>query len=85
MVHPVLLSSYHSSDVIKTLQELNNLGLMGWLHTGKAAGPTHGLRLFMEGQIVKLTTSVGLAGNIHVLTEDANATADSNSSSLVVT
>lgn len=80
-----LLSSYHSSDVIKTLQELHNLGLVGWLHTGKAASPANGLGLFMEGQIVELASGVGLARNILVLSEDANATADSNSGSLVVT
>ena len=39
----------------------------------------------MEGQIVKLTSSVGLALNVLVLREDANTTADSDSGSLVVT
>lgn len=84
-LYPMLLSSYHSSDVIQTLEVLHNLGLMGWLHTGKAASPAHGFGLFMEGQIVKLTSGVGLAFNILFLGEDANATADSDSGSLVVT
>lgn len=82
---PALLSSYHSSDVIQTLQVLHNLGLVGWLHTGKAASPANGLGLFVEGQIVELASGVGLARNILFLREDANATADSNSGSLVVT
>lgn len=81
----MLLSSYHSSNVIITLQVLNNLGLVGWLHTGKAASPTDGLGLFVEGQIVKFTSSVGPATDILVLREDADASADSNGSSLVVT
>lgn len=78
-------SSYHSSDVIITLQVLNDLGLVGWLHTGKAAGPAHGLGLFVEGQVIKLSSSVGLASNILFLGEDANASADSDGGSLVVT
>lgn len=79
------LSSYHSSDVIITLQVLNNLGLVGWLHTGEAASPAHGLGLFVEGQVIKFSSSVGLASNILFLGEDADASADSDSSSLVVT
>lgn len=81
----MLLSSYHSSNVIISLQELHNLGLVGWLHTGKAVSPAHSLGLFTAGQIVKLTSSVGLARNILVLGEDANAAANSNSGSLIVT
>lgn len=81
----VMLRSYHGSNIIVTLQVLHNLGLMGWLHTGKAASPAHGLGLFVEGQIVKLTSGVGPAGNVLLLGEDANATADSDSGSLVVT
>lgn len=81
----MLQSSYHSSNVIITLQELNNLGFVGWLHTGKAASSTDGLSLFMEGQIVKFTSSVGSAANILFLREDADTSADSNGSSLVVT
>lgn len=85
MLHSVLLSSYHSSNVIVTLQELNNLGLVGWLHTGEAASPTHSLGLLVEGQVVKLTSGVGSARNILILREDANTTADGDGSSLVVT
>lgn len=81
----MLLSSYHSSDVIITLQVLNNLGLVGWLHTGKAASPADGLGLFVEGQVIKFSSSVGPASNILILGEDANASADSDGSSLVVT
>lgn len=81
----MLLSSYHSSDVIITLQVLNNLGLVGWLHTGEAASPAHGLGLFVERQVIKFSSSVGLASNILFLGEDADASADSDSSSLVVT
>lgn len=80
----MLLSSYHSSDVIITLQVLNNLGLVGWLNTGEAASPADGLGLFVEGQVIKFSSSVGLASNILVLGEDANASADSDGSSLVV-
>lgn len=75
---------YHSSNVIETLQELHNLRLVRWLHTGKAASPAYSLGLFVGGQIVKLTSSVGPARNILLLSEDANATADGDSSSLVV-
>lgn len=84
-MHPALLGSYHGSDVIITLEELNDLGLVGRLHTGKAASPAHSLGLLVERQIIKLTSGVGPAGDILVLAEDANATADSDSSSLVVT
>lgn len=76
--------SYHSCNVIKTLQELDNLGLVGWLNTGEAACSADGLSLLMEGQIVKLTSSVGLARNILIFREDANTTADGNSCSLVI-
>lgn len=76
---------HHGGNLIMTLQELHNLGLMGWLHTGKAAGSAHGLSLFVAGQIVKLTSCVGLVGHILILREDSNTTADGNSGSLVVT
>lgn len=81
----MLLNSYHGSNLIKTLQELNNFGLVGWLHTGKAASSAHSLSLFVGGEIVKLTSGVSLARNILVLREDANTTADGNGSALVVT
>ncbi|KAJ0060633.1 hypothetical protein NL108_016611 [Boleophthalmus pectinirostris] len=76
--------SYHGSNVIITLQELNNLGLVGRLDTGEATCPADSLRLFMEGQVIKLTSSVGLSRDILILSKDANTTADSNSSSLVI-
>lgn len=81
----MLLNSHHSSNFIKALQELHNLGLVGWLHTGKAASSLHGLGLVVAGQIVKLASGVGFALNILILGEDANAAADSDSGSLVVT
>ncbi len=84
-LYRLLLCSYHGSNIIITLQVLHNLGLVGWLHTGEAASPAHGLRLFVEGQIIKLTSSVGPARDILILTEDANTTADSDGGSLVVT
>lgn len=68
-----------------TLQELHNLGFVGRLDTGKAAGPDHGLGLFMGGQVVKLASGVGFVLNILILFEDANTTADGDSGSLVVT
>lgn len=77
--------SYHGSNVIKTLQELNNLGLVGWLHTGEAASSAHGFRLLVAGQVVKLTSGVGPVGHVLILFEDSNTTANSNSCSLVVT
>lgn len=81
----VSLSSYHSSNVIVALQVLNDLGLVGRLYTGKAASPADGLGLFVEGQIVEFTSGVGPASDVLLLREDANASADSNSGSLVVT
>lgn len=78
------LCAYHGGDVVITLQVLNNLGLVGWLHTGKAASPADGLGLLVEGQVIKFPSGVGLAGNVLVLGEDANASADSDGGSLVV-
>jgi len=80
-----LLSSHHGGDVIVSLQELDNLGFVGWLDTGKAAGPAHSIGLFVQGQVVKLASGVGLVLNILILLEDANTTADGDSGSLVVT
>lgn len=81
MVH----RSYHGCNVIITLQVLNNLRLVGWLNTGKAASSAHSLSLLVEGQIIKLTSGVGPARNILIFREDANTTADGDSCSLVVT
>lgn len=58
---------------------------MGWLHTGEAGSSLHGQGLILQGQIVKLTSGVGLSFNILILAEDANTTADSDGCSLVVT
>lgn len=58
---------------------------MGWLHAGEAASPAHGLRLLVQGQVVKLASGVGLASDVLLLGEDANATADGDGGSLVVT
>lgn len=68
-----------------SLQELNNFGLVGRLDTGKAASPGNSFTLLGTGQVVKLTASVSLASHILILTKDANTTADSDSSTLVVT
>lgn len=77
--------SHHSSNLIITLQELNNLGLVGGLNTGKAACPTDSLTLLRTGQVIKLTASVSLASYILILGKDANTTADGHSGALVVT
>lgn len=78
-------SSHHGSDVIVTLQVLHDLGLVGWLNAGEAASPADSLGLLVQGQVVKLTSGVGLSFNVLLLGEDANATADGNSGTLVVT
>lgn len=39
----------------------------------------------MQGQVVKLASGVGLSSHVLLLGEDANATADGDSGSLVVT
>lgn len=39
----------------------------------------------MQGQVVKLASGVGLASDVLLLGEDANATADGDGGSLVVT
>lgn len=77
--------SHHSSNLIVTLQELNDLRLVGGLNTGKAASLTNSFALFTTGQVIKLTASVSLASHILILSKDANTTADGHSSTLVVT
>ncbi len=68
-----------------TLQELNDLRLVGGLNTGKAACLTDSFALFITGQVIKLSASVSLASYILILSKDANTTANGHSSALVVT
>lgn len=79
------MSSHHGCDLIESLQVLDDLGLVGWLHSGEAASLLDGVLLIVWRKVVKLTTSEGLAGDILILAEDANATADGHSGALVVT
>ena len=82
--HRLMAGAHHGGDVIVSLEELNNLGLVGGLHAGEAAGSDHGLGLLRDGQVVKLAAGVGLSGHILILGEDANTTADGDGGSLVV-
>lgn len=76
--------SHHSCDLIVRLQILHDLGLVGRLHSGKAAGATAGLPLLAQGQVVELPASVGSACHILILPKDANSSADGNGRALVV-
>lgn len=67
------------------MQELNNLGLVGRFHSGKAASLSDGVLLIIWSEVVKLATSEGLASDILILTEDANTAADGHSCAFVVT
>lgn len=78
-------SSHHGSNLIKALQEFNDLRLVGRLHSGKAASLSHGALLVVGREVIKLTASEGFTSDILVLTEDANTTADGHRCPLVVT
>lgn len=75
---------YHGGDLVHALQELNNLGLVGGLHTGEETGAGNSGLLLSEGQVVEFAARVGLASGVLILSEDANAAADSFSGGLVV-
>lgn len=77
--------SHHGCNLIEALQVLNNLRLVGRLHSGKAASPLDGVLLIIWREVIKLATCECLASDIFILTEDADATADGHSCSLVVT
>lgn len=77
-------STHHGCDLIEALQELHNLGLVGGLHTGEAAGSLAGLPLLSGGQVVKLAAGVGPAGHLLSLGEDADAAADGDGRAFVV-
>lgn len=57
----IVLVNYHGRDLSISLQELHNLGLVGGLHTGKQPGPAGGTGLFLNGQVIKLTSCEGHA------------------------
>ena len=74
--------THHSRDLSLSLQELNDLGLVGGLHTGKQAGAHAGGTLILGGKVVKLAAGEGHTVSRLVLAEHANAAADSLSGSL---
>lgn len=78
-------SSHHGSNLIKALQELHNLRLVGRFHSGKAASLSDGVLLIIWREVIKLTTSEGLVSDILILSEDTNATTDGHSCAFVVT
>lgn len=80
-----LSSSHHGSNLIKALQEFNDLRLVGRLHSGEAASLSDGALLVVGREVIKLTASEGFTSDILVLTEDANTTADGHRCPLVVT
>lgn len=77
--------SHHGCNLIEALQVLNDLRLVRWLHSGKAASPLDSILLIVWREVVELATGKCLASDILILTEDANTTADGHSRSLVVT
>lgn len=58
---------------------------MGWFHSGKAASLSDSNLLIIWGEVIKLTASEGLAGDILILTEDANTPTDGHRCPFVVT
>lgn len=77
-------TSYHGSDLIKSLQELHDLGLVGRLDTGKTASVSHGVALGVGREFIELSSGEGHALHVILLGQDANAPADSHSCALVV-
>lgn len=75
---------HHGRDLVEALQELDDLGLVGRLHPGEAAGLSDGVLLVVRGEVVELATREGLAGDVLVLAEDANAATDGHRRALVV-
>lgn len=78
-------SPHHGSNLIKALQDLNDLRLVGWFHSGEATSLSDGDLLIIWRKVIKLPTGEGLAGDVFFLTEDANTTADGHSCAFVVT
>lgn len=76
---------HHGRNLVKALQELNNLGLVGWFHSGEAAGLSDSDLLIVRSEVIEFTTREGLAGDILILPKDANATTDGHRSAFVVT
>lgn len=81
----VFFNPHHGRNLVEALQELNNLGLVGWFHSGEAAGLSDGVLLIVWREVIELTTREGLSGDILILAKDTNATADGHRSAFVVT
>lgn len=79
-----LQTSYHRSDLVKSLQELDDLGLVGRLDAGKTASVSHGIALSRGREFVKLSSSEGHVLHIVLLGQDADAAADSHSRAFVI-
>lgn len=77
-------TSYHRSDFVKALQIFHNLGLVGRLHAGKAAGVRDGVALGLRGELVELSAGERHEVHVVVLGQDADAAADCHSGALVV-
>lgn len=67
------------------MQELDNLGLVGWFHSGEAAGLSDSVLLIVWREVIEFTAREGLSSDILVLTKDTNATTDGHRSAFVVT
>lgn len=80
-----LFYPHHGCNLVEALQELNNLGLVGWFHSGEAAGLSDGILLIVWREVIEFTTCEGLSGDILILTKDTNATTDGHRSAFVVT
>lgn len=76
--------SYHGSDLVKSLQELHNLRLVGRLDTGETASVSHSLTLIGGREFIKLSSGEGHVLHVILIGQDANAAADSHSCALVI-
>lgn len=76
---------HHGRNLVKALQELNNLGLVGRFHSGEAAGLSDSVLLIIWREVIEFTTREGLASDVLILPKDANATTDGHRRAFVVT
>ena len=73
---------YHSGNIFVLLEVFNKLGLVGGFDSGKALGSLGGSKLFVGGEVIEFSASVGLAKGLFVLREDSDLSADGDSSIL---
>jgi hypothetical protein len=53
--------AHHGRDFSSSLQEVDDLALVSWFHTGEQAGLTDGLGLILDAKVIKFATSESLA------------------------